>query len=250
MEARFLVDAYYQQQEDRIRSAHRSRQMGESGEPNLIFDWLGSQSAVLEQQVKGALDKYTQSRPIGEWLRGIKGIGPVIAAGFIANVDIQVANTAGKLWAYCGVAPGKDRRKRGEKMTFNPSLKRLTFLTGECFKRLSSDDADAYYRHVYDKRKAYELRKNEAGDYSDLAERSLAEKKFGKETEAYKMYAQGKLPLARIDLRSSRYAAKLFLSHMHEVWYEMEFGAKPPQCFAVSVLGHGDYIPPPNWPMQ
>lgn len=244
-EARFLVDAYYQMQEDRIRSAHRRRQMDESKEPNLVIGWLEEQSTTLESQIRGALDKYTKSKEIGRRLRSVKGIGPVISAGYIANVDIRKANTAGKLWKYCGVAPGFDKRVRGEKMTFNPALKRLTFLVGESFKRLSPDDESAFYRKIYDARKGYESAKNEAGDYAEQAKAALEQKKYGKETEAYKAYSVGKLPLARIDRRACRYAAKMFISHMQEVWYELETGEKPPKPYIISVGGHVDYVPPP-----
>lgn len=256
LEARFLVDAYYQMQEDRIRASHRALRMSapqtehEAIEPNNVIAWLAEQSLTLEQQIKGALDRYTQSKPIGKWMRSHKGIGPVISAGYMANIDITKANTAGKIWKYCGVAPGFDRRARGERLSHNPALKRLAFLTGESFKRLSPKDEDAFYRHLYDRRKAYELAKNENGDYADQAAQTLASKKIGRETEAHKAYSQGKLPLARIDLRACRWTTKIFLSHLQEVWWEMETGAKPPKPFALSVLGHGDYIPPPNWPIE
>lgn len=249
-EARYLVDAYYQMQEDRIRSDGRVRAMTETGEPNSVVSWLSTQSSVLEQQIKGALDRYSLSHPVGQWMRRQKGIGPVIAAGFLANIDITRSNTVGKLWAYCGVAPGKDRRVRGQKMTYNPSLKRLVWITGECFKKLSKDDADAYYRKVYDARKAYEIAKNEAGAYADQAAKALSEKKFGTETVARQWYEQGKLPPGRIDMRACRYSAKIFLSHLHEVWWKHEFGSDPvkpyPLPYAIAHLGHVDLIPPPD----
>lgn len=104
-EARFLVDYYYIVQEDRKRSSNQTRALGESTEPNSVLSWLTDQSSVLEQQIKRALDKYTQAHPMGEWLRGIKGIGPVIAAGLLAHIDIEKAPTAGHIWRYAGMDP-------------------------------------------------------------------------------------------------------------------------------------------------
>lgn len=249
-EARYLVDQYYIHQEMRIRAAGQVRAMSDTGEPHTVLDWLSAQGDTLETQIKGALDKYSMAHPVGRWMRRQKGIGPVIAAGYLANIDITRANTAGKIHAYCGLAPGRDKRKRGEKMTFNPALKRLAWITGECFKKLSKDDADAYYRRVYDARKAYELANNEAGKYADQAAKSLTEKKFGADTVARAMYEQGKLPLARIDMRAARYATKLFLSHLHEVWWKHEYGSDPakpcPLPYAIAHLGHVDLIPPPD----
>ena len=54
------------------------------------------------------------------------------------------------------------------------------------------------------------------------------------------------LPPAHINARVIRKMMKVFLSHMHEVWYRLEFGEAPPKPYAFSILGHAHYIPPPN----
>ena len=248
-EARYLVDCYYQMQDDRIKAANRLRAMQESGEPHSVIDWLQSQASTLEAQIKGALDVYSRSHPVGEWMRSVKGIGPVLAAGFLANIDITrrnenneiICTSAGKLWAYCGLAPGRDKRIKGQKLTFNPSLKRLAFLAGECFKRQAEEDEDAFYRRIYSRRKAYETANSEAGKYRDQAELAL-QKKYGAETVARKFYEQGKLPPGHIDRRSARYAAKLFLAHLFEVMWRHEFGTEPPLPYPIQYLGHVDRI--------
>jgi hypothetical protein len=104
-EARFLVDAYYMMQEDRKRASNQVRALGESDEPNSILHYLSEQSTVLENQIKLALDHYTKNHPVGEWLRSIDGIGPVIAAGLLAYVNIEKAPTAGHIWRIAGLDP-------------------------------------------------------------------------------------------------------------------------------------------------
>ena len=64
-EARFLVDAYYMMQENRIRSAHQVRQLGQSGEPNSVLSFLEDQSSTIEGQIKSALDRYSGAHPVG-----------------------------------------------------------------------------------------------------------------------------------------------------------------------------------------
>jgi len=244
-EARFLVSRYYAFQEDRIRAAHRVRTLGEAGgEPHSVLDWLEGQSSTIELQIKSALDKYTQAHAVGRWMRDIKGIGPVIAAGFLANIDITRANTAGKVWAICGQVPGQ-KRVRGEKLSFNAALKRLSFLTGESFKRLSSDDENAYYRHVYDRRKAYEIAKNEAGDYAEQAAAALSSKRWGDNATAAFLKA-GKLSPGHIDRRACRYATKLFLAHVQQVWWEFETGSPAPLPYPIAHQGHVDIIEAPH----
>jgi hypothetical protein len=245
-EARFLVDQYYAFQEDRIRAAGRVRAMGadDPKEPHAVIAWLEGQSSTLENQIKGALDRYSAAHPIGRWMRSYKGVGPVISAGYLANIDITRANTAGKIWMYCGLVPGKDKRKRGEKLQFNPSLKRLSWILGESFTKVSGDEG-AFYGQLYRKRKTYEEAKNASGDYADQAAASLAAKKFRDDTKAKAAYDKGQLPPARINLRAQRWAVKIFLSHLQETWWKHEFGEVPPAPYVMAHAGHVDLIPVP-----
>ena len=73
----------------------------------------------------------------------------------------------------------------------------------------------------------------------------MKSKNIGKTTDAYKAYIQGKLPPAHIQQRAERYAVKIFLSHLHEFWYEQHYGEKPPKPFAIEILGHAHQIPRP-----
>ena len=59
-EVRFLVDAYYMMQEDRKRANNQLRSLSDASEPNAVIAWLAAQSETLENQIKRALDKYTE----------------------------------------------------------------------------------------------------------------------------------------------------------------------------------------------
>jgi hypothetical protein len=246
-EARFVVDAYYAMQEDRIRAAHQMRTLGEGGEPNSLMVWLLDQRESLEKQVARALDAYSAGHVIGEWMRSQIGIGPIIAAGMLAHIDIKRAPTAGHIWRYAGLDPTV-QWKKGEKRPWNAGLKRLQWLLGESFVKVSGNP-DALYGQLYKQRKEIEERKNAAGDFAEQATASLAAKKFGTDTQARKHYEAGHLPPARIHLRAKRWATKLFLSHLQEVWWEHDTGTKPPAPYAMVFAGHAHKIPPPNWPM-
>jgi hypothetical protein len=104
-EARFLVDAYYQLQHNRILADNQTRSKDESREPHEVLKWLASQNDVLEQQVKRSLDKWTDANNVGVWLKEITGIGPVIAAGLLAHIDITKAPTAGHIQRFAGLDP-------------------------------------------------------------------------------------------------------------------------------------------------
>lgn len=245
-EARFLVDTYYQMQDNRIRADGQIRAMGESEEPHSVLTWLSEQNETLEHQIKRALDKYSFSHPDGQWLRGIYGIGPVIAAGLLAHIDITKAPTVGHIWRFAGLDPTLEWKK-GQKRPFNARLKVLCWKAGESFVKFSGDEK-CHYGHWWRKRKDEELAKNEAGEFKQAAADILARKNFGKETEAYKAYSVGKLPPAHIHARARRYAVKLFLAHLHEQMYRRHFGTEPPLPYPIAILGHAHYIGPDTSP--
>jgi hypothetical protein len=242
-EARYLVANYYMAQDARIRAAAQMRTMGE-GAPNSAISWWWNEQDTMENEIKAFLDRYTMANPVGRWMRSITGVGPVIAAGILAHIRIEKAPTVGHIWAFAGLDPTKTWGK-GEKRPWNADLKRLCWLLGESFVKVQSNEKD-YYGKVYKARKEYETAKNERGDYAKLAQQTLETKRFGTDTEAYKWYIQGKLPPARIHLRSTRYAVKLFLAHLHEVWYEHHFKTKPPLPYPIAFLNHAHYIDVPN----
>lgn len=242
-EARFLVDVYYQMQENRKRAVNQARALGESEEPHEVIEWLAAQSYVLEKQVARALDKYSEANPLGRWARGIVGIGPVIAAGLLAHIDIERAPTVGHIWRFAGLNP-KDVWEKGQKRPWNAELKTLCWKIGESFVKVKANREDVYGK-LYQQRKDQETVKNEAGEFADQAAATLERCRIGKTTDAYKHYSAGRLPPAHIHARAKRYAVKLFLSHYHEVGYRLTYGTAPPYPYPIAILGHADKIDPP-----
>jgi hypothetical protein len=177
----------------------------------------------------------------------IVGIGPVIAAGMLAHIDITKAPTVGHIWRFAGLDPTL-KWEKGQKRPWNAELKTLCWKLGESFVKSSGHEA-SFYGPIYATRKKLETERNEAGAFAEQAAAALAAKRYRADTVARQAYEAGKLPPARIHLRATRYAVKLFLSHLHHVWYEVEFRMPPPKPFVISHMGHVDYIPPPNWPM-
>ncbi len=245
MEARYLVDTYYQMQDARIRDAARIRQQSETEEPHSTLAWLYEQNETLESQIKGALGKYAAAHPVGSWSQSICGIGPVISAGLLANIDMTRAPTAGALWKYAGLDGFSKKPEKGVKFSHNRDFKTLcAFKIGESFVKVQSNKNDVYGK-VYAERKRLEIECNEAGVYADQAKAKLDAFKIDKTTEAYKHYSSGKLPPAHIHARARRYAVKLFLSHLHEVWHWHAFGEEAPKPYAFEHLGHAHLIAAP-----
>lgn len=243
-EVRFLVDTYYQMQEERKRATNQARALSEIGEPHEVLRWLLAQFETLEKQVKGSLDVYSASDPTGSWARSVMGIGPVIAAGLLAHIDIEKARTAGAIWRYAGLDPTVEWKK-GERRPWNAQLKTLCWKIGESFVKTSTRDG-AFYGQIYSERKELETRRNEAGEFGDQAAAKLEKFKIGKSTDAFKAYSTGMLPPAHIHSRAKRYAVKLFLAHYHEVAWRERFGTAPPLPYSIAQQEHTHKIEAPS----
>lgn len=244
--ARYLVDTYYQIQEYRKATYNQVRKLTkeEELEPDSTLEYFARNFELLEKEIKKALKIYVQQQPIGQWLMSISGIGEVISAGLIANIDISKCETAGAIWRFAGLDPTMEWKK-GELRPFNARLKNLCWKIGESFVKVSNNDKD-FYGKLYKERKEYEIIKNETGEYSEQAKTKLEKFNIGKSTDAYKYYSEGKLPPAHIQSRAKRYAVKIFLSHLFDVWYKLDRGQEPPKPYALAILNHAHEIEIPN----
>ena len=259
-EARFLTDAYYAMQDARIRADGQIRSIvknpvetGETNEagdavkavePHDVLIWLAEQNATLESQVKRALEKYVNVHPVGGWLTSIFGIGPVIAAGLLAHIDITEAPTAGHIWAFAGLDPTKKWEKK-TKRPWNADLKVLCWKAGESFVLFHGNEK-CYYGQLWRKQKDEYMARNEAGAYAERCVEILAKKKFDKETEAFKHYSSGKLPPAHIHAMARRYAVKHFLVDLQAVWYFIHYGKIAPKPWIIEHGGHVHFRTPWN----
>jgi len=244
--ARYMVDAYYREQNERIAADAMIRQAEKEGEPVEAIKFIAEQHRRNEASIKSMLDSYTSNNKLGAWAKSICGIGPVIAAGLLAHIDITKTQTAGGLQRFAGLDPTLEWGK-GQKRPYNAKLKTLVaFKLGESFVKMQNRPTDVY-GHLFAEHKLLEQQRNEAGEFAEEAKAVLAKKKIGKDTEAYKWYSQGKLPPAHIHARARRYAVKIFLSHFFEVAYEIEYGKRPPEPYSIAILQHAHKIEAPNW---
>lgn len=242
-EARYLVDIYYQMQDYRMSAAAQARSCAAESEPHAVLQWAYGQNEALEGQIKRALDKWTDSQPMGRWAKSVVGIGPVIAAGLLAHIDITKAPTVGHIWRFAGLDPTLVWGK-GQKRPYNASLKTLcAFKLGESFVK-TQNHKDSVYGKLFASKKRELEAANDALLYKESAANILLNKKIGKDTDAYKALIQGRLPQAQIHARARRWAVKIFLSHFHAESYRQHFGVEPPKPFAIAILGHAHVIEP------
>lgn len=243
-EARYLVDLYYTTQQNRIRAAAQLREASDQEEPNAMLQWAFHNFKITEDGVRAALLVYVKTKRVGEWLLSVHGIGPVIAAGLMAHIDITQAPTAGHIWRFAGLDPSVKWEKK-TKRPWNAELKTLCWKAGQSFMKLRANDKDVYGR-VYEERKQYEVERNESGGNAEAAKLQLKSKRFG-QNDTRKCLEEGRLSPAQIDARARRYAVKLFLSHLQHVMYEDLHGEPPARPYVITQMEHAHFISPPGW---
>lgn len=276
--AKFLVQTYYQLQRNRIVQNNRIKAIETRGQGHEHLDLLSGVFENLENEIKIWLDVYTENHPVGKWARDQIGVGPVIAAGFLAYLDMEKCPHISSFWSYAGYNPNMVWEK-GQKRPFVAELKVVGWKLGESFVKVSSNP-DAKYAQIYKQRKAYEWAKNQRGEYAHLVgQRGY---KFGKDTEAFKWtsgqydsvsFVDGKpipassfkkgledvgmlekggdypgiimIPPMAIQERAKRYAVKRFMSDLWVIAFKHTYpDREPPLPWINTHGGHPDYVPP------
>ncbi len=207
--ARKIVDAYYTLQENRMAFAAQTRELEKQGSPHELVALLYDGLYRMEKALKAPLQQFAGSTVEGKWALEQYGIGPVLAAGLLAHIDITKAPTAGSVWRYAGLDPTQTWEK-GQKRPFNAELKTLCWKIGQSFMKFSGKE-DCFYGQLYKQDKARRIEKNNAGDYSDFA-KSILEKKNFKVNQTRAKLETGKLSDAQIDAQALRFAVKIFLT--------------------------------------
>jgi hypothetical protein len=234
--ARKIVDAYYVLQENRMAFAAQTRELQKQGSAHELVALLYDGLYRMEKALKRPLEDYAKSSVAGEWAISQYGIGPVLAAGLSAHIDITKAPTAGSVWRYAGLDPTITWEK-GQKRPYNAELKTLCWKIGQSFMKFSGKN-ECFYGQLYKQDKARRIAKNEAGDYADFA-KSILQKKNFKANQTRSKLESGILSDAQIDAQARRFAVKIFLSHYHAVAYQAHHGEPAPRPY---IIAHGDHV--------
>lgn len=194
---------------------------------NMVKCWnMMDETRKLEQKYKRAMNRFLTDQIVyNEFLSKIKGLGPIISTNLIKEFgDCSKYSTVSKLWAHSGnnVIDGKSpKRKKGENISYNPSLRTLTWKISESLLKHNK----AYYRDIYDAEKEKQLnRKYDEG---------VLEAKYGKP------YTRSDISLSKghAHNRALRKMRKHFLSHFWCASRELN-GLPIDTTYAEGVLRH------------
>lgn len=242
---RELVSTYYDLQKLRIMTNNRFRALQEAGSPHELVEYYTKQLKNLEAGLVKPLNSFANQFEVGRWALSQYGIGPVLAAGLVAHIDISKAPTAGSVWRYAGLDP-TSKWDKNTKRPWNAELKTLSWKIGQSFMKFSNRD-QCFYGHLYKMDKARRVEKNNNGDFAEFAANILETKNF-KANQTKSTLLSGKLPDGQIDAQARRFAVKIFLSHYHAVAYQEFHGTPAPRPYIIQHGGHVHEIEIPNNP--
>jgi len=210
-------------------------------DPTVI--WTGS--AETEKILKNILRERRKKDKIGNKSAISEEEIAAVAAFFGRNVKTLIKDaTTSKT--------GKPRQLNVENLVkatarrpWNSRLKTLLWKFADVQKKFSGNEK-CFYGRLYKEYKTNLKMRNENGDFAEAAAEVLKKKPSHKQKAAY---AEGKLPDGHLDARAMRWVSKLFLSHLHTVYYEATFNEPAPKPYVIAHLNHVHMIEVPNWPM-
>jgi len=234
---RALVEVYYDVQDVRIRSFNRLRTVGkvEGVRPQILKE--------LEKQIKDYISVSIRDVPIVKnFLRNIRGIGPILAGGLISYLDPHEADHASSFWKFCGmhvVDSKAPKRVKGKKLGFNVKMRTLIWKVADSFIKHRTP----FYRDIYDETKVKEANKLGNPDVNGPKACPL----YPDNCDAYRritaksertMKGPKKLPCAKhIDYRARRRMVKRFLADLWAAWRSLE-GLPVTEPYAIAILKH------------
>jgi hypothetical protein len=194
----------------RIDAVERGADTMETEQVDILHKWQDV-FAELEAQAESEICGMMKDEPVIIAMVSVKGIGVMLAAKVSSMIDIDRATTVSALWRYAGygVVDGeREKPTKGEKLHYNARLKTSCYLVATSFLRCNSP-----YRRIYDDAREYYLANRP--EWTKAHQHNAAMRKM----------------------------IKVWLSHLWEVWREIE-GKPVRNLYAIDRLGHEHYISP------
>lgn len=207
-EVTILINQYYQIQKHRIALGNEVFAQEKNDKPNEFLSEIAGDMLLIETKIDKRIKKEVKAHPMYAWLKNVKGVGHIFAAGLVTYIDITKAQHASSVWKYAGLAP-EQKRKAGQKLDYNPDLKTLCWKISNSFVKTKGK-----YREIYDTSKAY---------YQVKFPNEVKEGKVTKYTKGH------------INNMALRRTVKLFLSDFWAEWRRIE-GLEVSEPFAHRIL--------------
>jgi len=149
-DVRDWIETYYDVQGIRKAVANQIRSRTQRGiPPSSRSDEVLKQLVTTEKYINTAIKEEVSGIPIyEEFLKDIPGMGHILSAALVSWLDVHETKHASSFWKFAGlhvvdgIAP---KRKKGEKLDWNPRVRALCWNIGESFIKKGNT-----YRDIYD----------------------------------------------------------------------------------------------------
>jgi len=243
-ELKALVEMYYDAQKFRIRGSNRISALVR-GASEASADRLKLAVVTLkdmESSLAKTLADAVQSEPVAPWLLAQRGIGPVLAAGFIASGlkhfdEHGIAIDKPSSWwrfAGVGVVNGRNQRlRRGEKRTYNGFLRRTLFLALGAFLKAHQPEKGrpAFYAEWY-----YHFKEESKISRPDIQPSNCRDCEGSGEVDSFPCSNCHGKGMVGVDIQHHKRAAllvqRVFLTHLQMKWREA-IGLPPPRMLYI-----------------
>ena len=100
-----LVARYYGVQKPRVAAGNRLQKDEKKGKPHDIPTFFWHNLYKMEDNLRYAFAAFVKEYRVGRCLLDWHGVGPVIAAGLTATLDVRRAPTSGNFYSFAGLNP-------------------------------------------------------------------------------------------------------------------------------------------------
>ena len=207
-ELKYLINHYYQVQKHRVEMGNQIYQLKKAKENTNPITDFHKRLLDIEKDIVKFCRGEVKKHEMASWLKNVKGIGPILSSALLTTIDISRADHVSSIWKYAGLAPGQ-RKKRGEKLDFNPFLKTICWKVGESFVK-----SKGQYREIYDSSKKFYQTKFPDKVLMVDGKGKPVLTKLGKKQY---LYSKG-----HIHAMAKRRTVKIFLSHFWAEWRKVE----------------------------
>lgn len=126
---------------------------------------IAKKAYSIETDYKKVIQPWVSQQPVYlNFLKDIKGIGPVLSGGLLAMFDPRKAKHISSFWKYAGLAVDEDGKApklhKGQKPSFNPAARVLIYKVADSFIKHRTP----HYRKIYDDEKEIQKKKHGTGE--------------------------------------------------------------------------------------
>lgn len=104
---RCVIKNYYEAQRKRVRESLQIFQRKRKESETDIMEHFRNATLEVERSQEIAIEVWAEDSKLAQWAMQVDGVGPLLAAGLCAYLDVERAPTAGHFWRIAGLDPSR-----------------------------------------------------------------------------------------------------------------------------------------------